>query len=223
VNRARRTVTVVAVARYLTADVLRSQRFLLPVVVYGAVLAVLYGGDPGPPPASWAASALVLYPVTAWLAFVVANTEDPVQRTVTVAAAGGHGAVVAGTLVVALAGDVLLVAASVLVPVLVTAYPHPPALVLLGLAGHLACAVTGTAVGLLCARPLVTRVGWSLCLGSLVVLLTAVWPELPPVGTSVRALTTDDVAPLAEVAVAAVAVAVAAAVATVAGRRAGPR
>lgn len=212
-----------AVARYLAADVVRSQRFLLPVVVYGTVLAVLYGGDPGPPPSSWAASALVLYPVTAWLALVVANTEDPVQRTVTVAAAGGHGAVVAGTLAVALAGDALLVAASVLVPVLFTPYAHPPALVLLGVAGHLACALTGTAVGLLCARPLVTRVGWSLCAGAAVVLLTVVRPEVPPVGTAVRALTNDAGAPLVEVAVATAVLVAAAVVATVVGRRAGPR
>lgn len=216
--RPRRTASVLAVAGYLTADVVRSQRFLLPLVVYGTALAVLYGGDPGPPPASWAASALVLYPVAAWLALVVANTEDPVQRTVTVAAAGGHGTVVAGTLVVALAGDLVLVAMSVLWPVAFTSYHHSASVLLLGAAGHLACAATGTAVGLLCARPLVNKIGWSLCLGALVVVLTAVQPALPPVGTAVRALTADAAAPLPEVLLA-VALAVAAAgAATAAGR-----
>lgn len=219
VTRWRRPVAAFAVARYLAADVARSQRFLLPLVVYGAALAVLYGGDPGPPPASWAASALVLYPVAAWLALVVANTEDPVQRTVTVVAAGGHGTVVAGTLLVALAGDLVLVVMSVLYPVAFTSYDHPAGLVLLGVAGHLACAAAGTAVGLLCARPLVTRIGWSLCLGATVLVLTAVQPGLPPVGTAVRALSADSPAPVAEVLLGLGLAVAAAGVATAVGRR----
>ncbi|HEY3895417.1 MAG TPA: hypothetical protein VGL88_08630, partial [Pseudonocardiaceae bacterium] len=68
---------IVAVARYLRADLLRSQRFIVPVVVYLGLLAVLFGGDPGPPPVPWAASTLALYPVSAWLAITTANTEDP--------------------------------------------------------------------------------------------------------------------------------------------------
>jgi hypothetical protein len=178
-----------AAARYLGADVLRSQRFLIPMVVYAAVLAILFGGDPGPPPTPWGASAIVLYPVAAWLALVVANTDDPVQRTVTTVAAGGHAAVAAATLLVALAGDALLVAMAVGVPALRGPYGYPPSTLLLGTLAHIACAAAGTAVGLLCARPLVQRVGWSFCLGGTVVVVTVVQPWLPPVGTAVKALT----------------------------------
>jgi hypothetical protein len=72
--------------RYLGSDLLRSQRFLLPVLLYVLLLAPLFGGDPGPPPQLWTVTAVVLYPVSCWLAVTVANTEDPVQRQVTVAA-----------------------------------------------------------------------------------------------------------------------------------------
>ncbi|TQM06166.1 hypothetical protein [Pseudonocardia kunmingensis] len=200
----------VAVARYLAADVGRSQRFLLPVVVHGAVLAVLFGGDPGPPPGPWAVSALAVYPGAAWLAVVVANAEAPEQRSVTVAAAGGPARVAAATLLVALAGGLVLAALSVLVPAALSRYPYPPAVLLPGALAHVACAAAGTAVGLLVARPVVARIGWSFCLATAVVMATAVQPWLPPVGSAVDALVSGRL-PVAE-AVLGVALAAAAAV-----------
>lgn len=182
--------TSFAVARYLLSDAYRSQRVLLPVVLQIAVLAVLFGGDPGPLPAPWAASTLALYPVATWLALTVANTEDPVQRSVTVAAAGGPGPVVRGTALVAFAGVVLLTALSVGWG-LAAARGASVAHVVEGVLAHLCAGLTGTAVGLLVARPLVARIGWSLVVALVVVLSTAVQPWLPPVGAAVAALTDD--------------------------------
>jgi hypothetical protein len=208
-----------AVARFLAADVLRSQRYLLPLLVYAAVLGVLFGNDPGPPPGPWAASALALYPLAAWFAVIVANTEDPVQRTVTAAAAGGLGPVVTGTLLVGLGGDALLVVLPVGWPVVLGHHPYPPSVLLLGGVAHLACASAGTAVGLLCARPLVERIGWSFCLGVAIVVVTAVQPWLPPVGVAVRALTTIGPPPVLAAALGLVLAAGAAVVAWVVERR----
>jgi hypothetical protein len=200
-----------AVARYTAADVLRSQRYLLPLLAYAAVLGVLYGGDPGPAPGPWAASALVLYPMAAWLAVVVANSESPEQRPVTVAAAGGFAPVTAATLLVALAGAFVMAAVPVLVPLVVVRYPYAGPVVLVGAFAHVACATTGIAVGLLCARPLVRRIGWSFCLGLTITVVTAVQPGLPPVGTAVQAIVSGGPAPVAE-ALAGVALAAGAAV-----------
>jgi hypothetical protein len=201
-----------ATARFLGALVLSEQRVLLPLVLYAAVLGVLFGGDPGPAPTPWAASALAAYPVAAWLALVVANVEDPVQRTVTVAAAGGRGRVAAGTALVALAGDLAVVAAAVLWPNVVTHYDYVTGVLWPGVLGHLACAGTGTAVGLLCARPVVRRIGWSFCLAAVVVTITAVQPGLPPVGTAVHALTAGGAPPIGSAVAAMAAVGAAAAV-----------
>lgn len=181
-------VRTLAVTRYLTADVARSQRFLLPLLVHGAVLAVLFGGDPGPPPGPWAGSALAVYPTAAWLAVVVANAEAPEQRAVTIASAGGPARVTAATLLVAFAGGLVLAALSVLLPAVVGHYPYPPAVLLAGALAHVACAATGTALGLLVARPVVMRIGWSFCIGVAVVMATAVQPWLPPAGSAVEAL-----------------------------------
>ena len=68
-----------AVARFLAADVLRSQRYLLPLLVYAAVLGVLFGNDPGPPPGPWAASALALYPLAAWFAVGTVATKQRIS------------------------------------------------------------------------------------------------------------------------------------------------
>jgi hypothetical protein len=179
-----------AVARYLLADALRSQRVIIPIVLQIAVLAVLFGGDPGPLPTPWAVSCLTAYPVAAWLALTIANTEDPIQRTVTIAAAGGPGPVATGTLLVALLGDLVLTVLSVGWGV-AAGHGAPPAVVATGVLAHLAAAGTGTALGLLCARPLVPRIGWSLLIGVLVVIATAVQPWLPPVGASIAVLVDD--------------------------------
>jgi hypothetical protein len=187
----------VIVARYVIDDLLRSQRFLVPVFAYIALLGVLFGGDPGPAPGGWPASALALYAVGAWLAITTANTEDPVQRHVTVAAAGGPWAVARGVLLACLAVDVLLAALATVrpvIPLITHVYPYPPAELIGGFLAHLAAAATGTAVGLLCARPVIPRIGWSLLVAVTVVVVTGVTPWLPPVGTAVRALETVPVA-----------------------------
>ncbi|MCO1659156.1 hypothetical protein [Pseudonocardia humida] len=185
-----------AAVGYLLALLVGEQRVLLPPVAFLAVLGVLFGGDPGPPPTPWAASALAIYPAAAWVALVVANVEDPVQRAVTVTAAGGRGIVATATVLVALAADLLMVAMAVLLPLVVGRYAYPPATVAMGAVAHLACASAGTAVGLLCARPLVRRVGWSFCLAATVVVVTAVQPWLPPVGAAVRALSSGGAIPV---------------------------
>ncbi|MFC4945280.1 hypothetical protein [Pseudonocardia sp. GCM10023141] len=184
-----------ATAGYLAADLAHSQRYLIPLALYAAVLAILSAGDPGPAPGPWPATTLALYPAAAWFALLVANTENPVQRTITTASAGGAGRVAVAPVLVALAVDVVLGALSVAVPALRSATPYPAAALLAGGLAHLAAATTGTAVGMLCARPLVMRIGWSFCIAVSVVVITAVQPWLPPVGSAVRTLTAHSGAP----------------------------
>jgi hypothetical protein len=184
---------LIGLVRYLGADLGRSQRFLLPVFLYLLLLAPLFNGDPGPPPELWIVTVLVLYPVSCWLAVTVANTEDPVQRQVTIAAAGGPGRVAAGVLVTCLLADAVLAAIAVCWPVLTTRYAFPAPVIVAGALAHVAAAATGTAVGLLCARPVVEGIGWSVVAGGGVVFLTATQTWLPPIGLTVRALDADTV------------------------------
>jgi hypothetical protein len=182
---------LIGLVRYLTADLLRSQRFLLPVFLYLLLLAPLFNGDPGPPPELWIVTVLVLYPVSCWLAVTIANTEDPIQRQVTIAAAGGPARVAAGVLLTCLVADALLVVIAVFWPALTTRYAFSPAVLVDGALAHVAAAATGTAVGLLCARPVIHGIGWSVVIGGGFVFLTATQTWLPPVGLTVRALDHD--------------------------------
>jgi hypothetical protein len=186
---------ILPVVRYVAVDVLHSRRFLAPLLAYATVLAVLFSGDPGALPSPWAASVLVLYPISAWCAVTIANCEEPVQRTITLVAAGGWPRVLAGVLAVCVLGDLALVALSVLWGVLTTGSPTWSTVVI-GVLAHLASALTGTTVGLLCARPVIQHPSTSLLLVVGVVILTATQPWLPPVGWAVEALSKPDRDPI---------------------------
>ncbi|MDN5916066.1 MAG: hypothetical protein L0I76_13335 [Pseudonocardia sp.] len=186
-NRARATAAL-AVARMLGEDIARSQRFLVPALLFGAVLAVLFGGDPGALPEPWAASALLLYPVGAWLTHSLAGTEDDVARTVTVTAAGGIVPVVVGVAVAGAAGVVALSVLAVLWGLIAGFSTATPAILLVGLLGHLACGLSGVAVGLVCARPVIPSLGRALLAGLVFVVVTGTRSWLPPVGTAAASL-----------------------------------
>lgn len=177
-----------AVAMLLGEDVARSERFVAPAVLYAGFLAILFGGAPGPLPEPWAASALLLYPVGAWLAHAVAETEDDTARTVTLSAAGGPLPVAVGVLLAATAGIAALGLVAVVWGVVATWGTATTGGLLAGLLAHLACGITGAAVGTVFARPVFRSQGVALvaALTFLVVTGTSSW--LPPVGTAAASL-----------------------------------
>lgn len=179
---------MIGLVRYLGSDLLRSQRFLLPMLLYVGLLAPLLSGEPGPPPQLWTFTALVLCPVSCWLAVTVANTEDTTQRQVTIAAAGGPTRVAVGVLLTCLLADVVLIAVAICWPIFKSAHTFPRPAVLAGVLTHVAVAGFGTATGLLCARPVLHGIGWSAVAGGATVLIAVTQNRLPPVGQAVRAL-----------------------------------
>jgi len=188
------------VIRYLLADLFKSQRWLPPAFVYLAMIGVLYGGDPGTPLPPYGVSAMVLFPLAAWVTVVLVNNEDPVQRYVTMAAVGGWRRL----LLPVIAGALLLTGALVLLATLVPAviHHHPYALsdVVLGFTAHAISAVTGVGLGVLCARPLIPTTGWSLvAVIGVSLLLLVVANRLPPVGAMAHLLFTDGPVPVAAV------------------------
>ncbi|GAA2676542.1 MULTISPECIES: hypothetical protein [Actinosynnema] len=177
-----------ALVRYLVADVARGQRFLPPVLLLLAVLAMLYAGDAGEAPQAYIGSSALLYPVSVWLAIVVAGSEDPVRHAVTVTASGGWARARVGVALAALVWACGAAVLGTLVPVLTQSRPYPAAVVLTGLAANLVCAVAGVGVGLLCARPVVVRAGWTAV--AALALTVAAYPlgPVPPVGAVLGAL-----------------------------------
>ncbi|MGW1406619.1 ABC transporter [Streptomyces sp. NPDC002403] len=184
-----------ALLRYQTALLVRSQRWLAPVLLYVAFVGIgVQWGQPVLDSLGYAAAGLL--PVTAWLVQLCADQEPPAARTVTAAVAGSPrahlAALLAGT---GCAG--LLGAAATLVVLLISKPASTDnavrvALLPAGIAGLLAavcCVLLGAAIGALCTRPLLHRRGWSVAatvLASLLALVTAG----SPANTAVTGLVT---------------------------------
>ncbi|MFF9622998.1 ABC transporter [Streptomyces griseosporeus] len=150
---------------YQAALLLRSQRWLPPVILYAAFLAVgVQAGQPVLDSLGYAAAGLL--PVAAWLVRICVGGEPPAARAVVAAAAGPARAHLA-CLLVAAGTAALLGTAAVLLVSLVgdpvssdhrTRVPPLPAAGA-GLLAVLVCVLLGTAVGALTAWPLLRSTG----------------------------------------------------------------
>ncbi|MFJ9430562.1 ABC transporter [Streptomyces sp. NPDC101490] len=164
-----------ALLRYQSALLLRSQRWLAPLMLYAACLVV--GITLGEPVlGSLGLAAATLLPVTAWSVRICVTQEPPAARGV-VAAVAGRGRAHLAALATGTLWPVLVGAVAVLV---VTATADRRGVLVAdalvtGLLAVLACAGTGAAVGALSSRPFLSAPGWSvgaLVLGSLLALVT---------------------------------------------------
>ncbi|MFD3942620.1 ABC transporter [Streptomyces sp. NPDC058579] len=165
-----------ALLRYQTDLLLRSQRWLAPLLLYAVFLAVgVRTGEPVLGALGFAAAALL--PVTAWLVRICLGQEPAAARNVVAAAAGRQRAHVAA-LLAALAcaaplGVVAVLGVTVVSDLRGVGFAWAVAS---GLIATTACVLTGAAVGALTGRPLLRSRGWSLAalvLGSLLALVTS--------------------------------------------------
>ncbi|MFG2786513.1 ABC transporter [Streptomyces sp. NPDC048419] len=154
-----------ALLRYQAALLLRSQRWLPPVILYTAFLGIgLQGGQPVLDSLGYAAAALL--PVAAWLVRICVTVEPPAARAC-VAAASGSGRAHLARLLVALTAAAVLGTVTTLVVTLISdpvSTDHHTRVPLLaagaaGLLAALACALLGTAVGALTNWPVLRSPG----------------------------------------------------------------
>ncbi|SCK43342.1 hypothetical protein H181DRAFT_03789 [Streptomyces sp. WMMB 714] len=169
-----------ALLGYHTALLMRSQRWLPPMLLYAAVMGIgVQWGQPVLDGLGYAAAGLL--PVTAWVVRICLNIEPLAARQCTAAAAGPARVHLAGVLAALLltcalgaVGAVYVVAVSdprssaghVAVPLL-------PA-VEAGLLAAFTCAFFGAAIGALCNRPLLSNSGVAVPSSLLAVLLVLV-------------------------------------------------
>lgn len=176
---------MIALLRYQTALLIGSHRWLPPVILYAAWLAIsVRGGDPLLDGLGYAAGGLL--PAAVWLTRTCVTNEPSAARNCAAAAAGpgrAHLAAVltaAGTaLLLALVGAALVVLVSdprstdhqVAVPVLPAAFA--------GLLAALVCLLMGTALGALSNWPVLRSTGWSIPTGLVAALLLLVLSASP--------------------------------------------
>jgi hypothetical protein len=170
-----------ALLRYRTALLLRSFRWLPPLLLYVAVMGIGVAGGPQPLLDSLGWSAAALLPAAAWLVRVCVTAEPAAARACVAAATGPGRAHTAGVLA-ALLSSVVLGAAGTAV-VLAVADPHTtdhlkaiplgPAAAA-GLLATLVTALLGTAVGALTNPPVLLRPGWAVPVTALTAVLVLV-------------------------------------------------
>ncbi|MEU5427352.1 ABC transporter [Streptomyces olivoreticuli] len=174
-----------ALLRYQAALLLRSHRWLPPLLLYGAFMAV--GVQSGQPVLdSFGYTSAALLPVAAWPVRVCVTNEPAAARDCAAAAAGPWRVHLAAVLTALAASTVLAVAATAVVAgigdprsadhqVDVPLWPATAE----GLIAAVACALLGTGVGALCNRPLLRSTAWavpSTVLAAFLVLLVGVSP-----------------------------------------------
>ncbi|MGW0878222.1 ABC transporter [Streptomyces sp. NPDC002671] len=154
-----------ALLRYQADLLLRSQRWLPPVLLYAAFLAVgVQSGQPVLDSLGYTAAGLL--PVAAWLVRICVTGEPPAARAC-VAAARGPARAHLACLLTALITAALLGVAATLVVTLISdpasnghrAHVPPLSACAAGLLATLACALLGSAVGALTHPPLLRSTG----------------------------------------------------------------
>ncbi|MCP2248524.1 hypothetical protein [Lentzea aerocolonigenes] len=179
---------MISLVRYLAADVFRGQRFLAPLLVFLGVLGMLFSSDAGQPLEAYSGSAALLYPVTAWMAVVVATSEDVVRREITVVSAGGWSRVLTAAALVAVSIALVMALVAAVWPVVTNPHPYTAGQFFVGLGAHTVCALLGVGVGLMFARPVFDSIGRTVLAVFSVVVLTYPLGRATPLGWVLDAL-----------------------------------
>jgi len=194
---------MIALVRYQAAILLRSFRWIFPLILYGMLLAVGFSGQqPLALGLDW--SAAILVPVVALLTRSMLTAEPAAARACVAAAAGPLRAQLS-TLLAAAGGGLVLAVAGICYEVLSDMYvlgPKPgqpapgpaakavaalahPAVLSAGAGTILVCLLVGSAVGALCNPPLLRHPGTAL-LGTMAAVIFAVASDVSPAGAALR-------------------------------------
>jgi hypothetical protein len=176
-----------ALVRYQAALLLRSQRWIVPVLVYAAVVVSgSNGGEPLGDGLAW--SAAMALPAAAWL-MRCCLTNEPAAARAALAAAGGARQAQLSALIVAGIGSVLLVGGGSVFEVLVskapTGTPGFGPVAGAGVLAGLTAALTGLAVGALLNPPIVRRPGPAV-LATVTVVVWALASSFSPALAAIR-------------------------------------
>ena len=189
---------MIALLRYQTAILLRSHRWIFPLIAYGLLVAA---GATSPAPGSallaaqstqlaqgldWSAAMLV--PVVAFLTRSMLTAEPDAARACVAAAAGPAQAQLAA-LLTALGGGIVLGISGACVTPLVTgtaqaAAAHPE-IFAAGLLTAVVCVLVGSAVGALCNPPLLRHPGAAM-LATLAAAIFALASDVTPASAALR-------------------------------------
>jgi hypothetical protein len=201
---------VTALLRYQAAILLRSHRWIFPLIGYVLLIAVGAAGSTSlAETLDWSGAMLV--PVVAFLTRGMLTAEPDAARACVSAAAGPVRAQLATLLVPLGAGAVLGLAATIFdvltaeaastapepgLPAKVTAVAHHPGIVAGGLLIALVCLLVGSAVGALCNPPLLRHPAAAM-LSTLAAIIVALAAGVSPANAAISRTSGQSASPLA--------------------------
>jgi hypothetical protein len=170
------------VIRYRVLLAARSRAALAPAAAWLFVLAGVYAYRPNDVGGSFAVTAALLVPLSAWFAVALSHAEPSPQRELLTAGAGPVAALVRGATTVALLA-VVAGAIDVAWPVLTGAFERDPGVgeVTGAVAAHAACAVYGVALGTVVSARIVARPGVAFALLAVFAIAAVPLFDLAPV------------------------------------------
>lgn len=177
--------------RYQAELLLRSHRWIGPLVAYTLFVWLVGGAGPGSEPlgASLGWSDAALLPTTAWLTRQIL-TAEPGEARACIAAAGGPRRAQLAALIAALAGGLVLGLGGVIFDLVSGRAGGGSAdyarTLAVGLAALVICAGVGSAIGALCNPPVVRTVAWAF-LSTIGIVVAALVSSISPANAAIRA------------------------------------
>jgi hypothetical protein len=172
---------VTALYRYLMASVLLSQRYLPPTLIFLAAMAVGTTSDNGPLQSSYAFCVLAMLVCTTWLTVSLVNHEDPTQHQITLVMIGSSLRVLAITVTVVLTWCVPLLVVGIVYPIVTGKHVFTAGDLVVGAAAQLAAAMIGIAIGLLCSRLVIPRIGIAMLTAAAAILAVLLLRWISPI------------------------------------------
>ncbi|WP_412076441.1 hypothetical protein ACLF6K_12960 [Streptomyces xanthophaeus] len=182
---------MIALIRYTFATALHTQRYLAPVLLFAGLMAVLTVNGSGPLPPAYASSAGALFICSTWLTVALMSLDDTAQRAITVVTAGRSLSVLLAAVATTLLSCLVLMVFGLFFPLWTGSYDVQPVDLLLGVEAQLTCALAGTAIGVLCSRPVFRRQGYALVAALVLVVVTVFTKNLPPVNRLFQLMATS--------------------------------
>jgi hypothetical protein len=181
---------VIAAARYLLAEHLRTRAIVAPGVVLLSGIVVLYAQPPNPVLSTAGTVAAFLFAAECWLALGLLNSQGAADRQVLIATVGGTRFAAARLLAAGWLAALTSVLALAL-PLVTGRFERTPTVGEVGLilVANLAAAIAGTALAALFSQPIVRNRAVAV-LGLAACALLTLPLDLPPTVPTARALDT---------------------------------
>ncbi|MFF1819895.1 hypothetical protein ACFVWG_21520 [Kribbella sp. NPDC058245] len=185
-----------ALYRFLMTSVLLSQRYLPPTLIFLAALAVGTTSDNGPLQSSYAFCVLAMLVCTTWLTVSIVNHEDPTQRRITLVMIGSSAKVLAMTVAVILTWCVPLIAIGLGYPLITGKHVVTAGILTIGVVAHLTAALVGIAIGLLCSRLVIPRIGIAMLTAAAAILAVLLIRWISPIRALMSLLSDSNRSPI---------------------------